>query len=64
MLGPVLPTPLPLRPVCCCCAQGGLSRVRANLQSRVKKGALSAVASEQALSLLKGELTYDQFKVG
>lgn len=43
--------------------QGGLKRVRANLQSRVKKGAMSQDACDKAMALLKGELTYDSFKV-
>ncbi len=37
--------------------------MRANLQSRVKKGAMSQAAFDKAMSLLKGELTYDNFKV-
>eukprot|EP00967_Tisochrysis_lutea_P035766 scaffold42956_cov17-Tisochrysis_lutea.AAC.2 len=44
--------------------QGGMQRVRANLQSRVKKGAMSQAAFDNAMSLLKGELTYDNFKTG
>lgn len=47
----------------CLKTQGGMQRVRANLQSRVKKGAMSQAACDKALSLLKGELTYDAFKV-
>mmetsp|Transcript_29048 Transcript_29048/g.78230 ORF Transcript_29048/g.78230 Transcript_29048/m.78230 type:complete len:724 (+) Transcript_29048:54-2225(+) len=42
--------------------EGGMQRVRANLQSRVKKGAMSQAAFDNAMSLLKGELTYDNFK--
>jgi 3-hydroxyacyl-CoA dehydrogenase len=42
--------------------QGGLARIKSNLQSRVKKGAMSAEAAEKALSLVSGELTYDNFK--
>ena len=49
--------------VCSLDSQGGLQRVRANLQSRVKKGAMSQSDLDKAMSLLKGELTYDNFKV-
>ncbi|KAG8369922.1 hypothetical protein BUALT_Bualt14G0063700 [Buddleja alternifolia] len=42
--------------------QGGISRVRANLQSRVKKGQMSQDKLEKTLSLLKGALDYDSFK--
>ena len=45
------------------CAQGGMQRVRSNLQSRVKKGAMSQDAFDKAMSLLKGDLTYESFKV-
>ncbi|XP_065863680.1 glyoxysomal fatty acid beta-oxidation multifunctional protein MFP-a [Euphorbia lathyris] len=42
--------------------QAGLDRVKANLQSRVKKGKMSQEKSEKTLSLLKGALDYESFK--
>ncbi|XP_024381161.1 glyoxysomal fatty acid beta-oxidation multifunctional protein MFP-a [Physcomitrium patens] len=42
--------------------QAGLGRVKANLQSRVKKGKMSQEKFEKTLSLVKGVLTYDVFK--
>ncbi len=49
--------------VCCLCLQAGMGRIRANLESRVKKGAMSPEAAKKAMSLVSGELTYDNFKV-
>ncbi|XP_048235008.1 glyoxysomal fatty acid beta-oxidation multifunctional protein MFP-a [Ricinus communis] len=40
----------------------GINRVRANLQSRVKKGKMSQEKFEKTLSLLKGVLDYESFK--
>ncbi len=40
-----------------------MGRVRANLESRVRKGAMSEEQARKALALLSGELTYDNFKV-
>jgi 3-hydroxyacyl-CoA dehydrogenase len=45
------------------CLQAGMKRIESNLQSRVKKGAMSADAAKKALSLVSPELTYDNFKV-
>ncbi|PSS01513.1 3-hydroxyacyl-CoA dehydrogenase [Actinidia chinensis var. chinensis] len=42
--------------------QGGLDRVRANLQSRVKKGKMTREKLEKTLSLLKGALDYESFR--
>ncbi|CAI9118844.1 OLC1v1020471C2 [Oldenlandia corymbosa var. corymbosa] len=42
--------------------QAGLGRVRANLQSRVKKGKMSEGKFEKTLSLLKGVLDYKSFR--
>ncbi|XP_057486339.1 glyoxysomal fatty acid beta-oxidation multifunctional protein MFP-a-like [Actinidia eriantha] len=42
--------------------QGGLDRVRANLQSRVKKGKMTQEKLEKTLSLLKGVLDYESFR--
>ncbi|XP_057467099.1 glyoxysomal fatty acid beta-oxidation multifunctional protein MFP-a-like [Actinidia eriantha] len=42
--------------------QGGLDRVRANLQSRVKKGKMTQEKLEKTLSLLKGALDYESFR--
>lgn len=41
--------------------QAGVGRVKSNLASRVKKGAMSQEAADKALSLLSPELTYDKF---
>jgi len=41
---------------------GGLARVKANLASRVKKGAMSAAEAEKVGARVKGVLTYDDFK--
>ncbi|KAL1320899.1 hypothetical protein HN51_065618 [Arachis hypogaea] len=40
----------------------GLNRVKANLQSRVKKGKTTQAKFEKTLSLLKGTLDYENFK--
>lgn len=45
-----------------CIWQAGLSRVKANLQSRVKKGVMTQKAADSALSKLKGTLDYHDFK--
>ncbi|XP_022930236.1 glyoxysomal fatty acid beta-oxidation multifunctional protein MFP-a isoform X1 [Cucurbita moschata] len=42
--------------------QAGLDRVRANLQSRVKKGNMTKEKFEKTTSLLKGVLDYESFK--
>ena len=42
--------------------QAGLSRVKSNVMSRVKKGKMSQQAAERALGLLKGSITYNEFK--
>ncbi|XP_078158768.1 glyoxysomal fatty acid beta-oxidation multifunctional protein MFP-a-like isoform X1 [Carex rostrata] len=42
--------------------QSGIARVRANLQSRVKKGNMTQEGLEKALSLLSGALDYEQFR--
>lgn len=42
--------------------QTGLGRVKANLQSRVKKGKMSQEKFEKTVSLVTGVLTYDDFK--
>ncbi|KAB1213968.1 Glyoxysomal fatty acid beta-oxidation multifunctional protein MFP-a [Morella rubra] len=42
--------------------QAGLARVRANLQSRVKKGKMAHEECEKTISLLKGVLNYESFK--
>lgn len=42
--------------------QAGIGRVRANLQSRVKKGAMTQEKFEKTFSLLKGVLDYESFK--
>ncbi|XP_027121067.1 glyoxysomal fatty acid beta-oxidation multifunctional protein MFP-a [Coffea arabica] len=42
--------------------QAGIDRVRANLQSRVKKGKMTQEKFEKNLSLLKGVLDYDSFR--
>uniref|UniRef100_A0A6N2K3V2 Uncharacterized protein n=1 Tax=Salix viminalis TaxID=40686 RepID=A0A6N2K3V2_SALVM len=42
--------------------QAGIGRVRANLQSRVKKGKMTQEVFEKTLSLLKGSLDYESFK--
>ncbi|GLI69386.1 hypothetical protein VaNZ11_013987, partial [Volvox africanus] len=41
---------------------GGLGRIKANLQSRVKKGAMSADAAAAALARVKGALDYNDFR--
>ncbi|KAJ7568488.1 hypothetical protein O6H91_01G034400 [Diphasiastrum complanatum] len=41
--------------------QTGLDRIRANLESRSKKGKLSKEKFDKAMSLLKGTLDYDDF---
>ncbi|KAI3459260.1 hypothetical protein Pfo_015923 [Paulownia fortunei] len=42
--------------------QAGIGRVKANLQSRVKKGQMSQEKFEKTLSLLKGVLDYESFR--
>lgn len=42
--------------------QGGISRVKANLQSRVKKGSMTQKKFEKTLSLLTGVLDYESFR--
>ncbi|KAM7259557.1 hypothetical protein ACFE04_015298 [Oxalis oulophora] len=42
--------------------EAGIGRVKANLQSRVKKGKMPQDKYEKATSLLTGALTYDGFK--
>ncbi|KAL9669026.1 hypothetical protein QQ045_006567 [Rhodiola kirilowii] len=42
--------------------QGGLGRVKANLQSRVKKGKMTPEKFEKTFALLKGVLDYECFK--
>ncbi|XP_051152677.1 glyoxysomal fatty acid beta-oxidation multifunctional protein MFP-a [Andrographis paniculata] len=42
--------------------QGGIDRVKANLQSRVKKGKMSQEKFEKTFSLLKGVLDYESFR--
>ncbi|KAG8372936.1 hypothetical protein BUALT_Bualt12G0118900 [Buddleja alternifolia] len=42
--------------------QSGIGRVKANLQSRVKKGKMSQEKFEKALSLLKGAVDYENFR--
>ncbi|KAI0510347.1 hypothetical protein KFK09_010948 [Dendrobium nobile] len=41
--------------------QAGVGRVKANLQSRIKKGTMTQENFEKALSLLTGVLDYEQF---
>ncbi|CAL0309646.1 unnamed protein product [Lupinus luteus] len=40
----------------------GLNRIKANLQSRVKKGKMTQERFEKAVSLLKGTIDYESFK--
>ncbi|KAL3505711.1 hypothetical protein ACH5RR_031093 [Cinchona calisaya] len=42
--------------------QAGLDRVKANLQSRIKKGNMSREKFEKTFSLLKGVLDYESFR--
>ncbi|KAH9765881.1 peroxisomal fatty acid beta-oxidation multifunctional protein MFP2 [Citrus sinensis] len=42
--------------------EAGIGRVRANLQSRVKKGKMTQEKFEKTMSLLKGVLDYESFK--
>jgi len=42
--------------------QAGIGRVKANLQSRVKKGRMTQEKFEKTLSLLKGSLDYESFR--
>ncbi|KAK3417963.1 hypothetical protein EUGRSUZ_H03943 [Eucalyptus grandis] len=42
--------------------QAGMGRVKANLQSRVKKGNMTQEKFEKTMSLLKGVLDYESFK--
>ncbi|KAF3603411.1 hypothetical protein F2Q69_00039060 [Brassica cretica] len=42
--------------------EAGIGRVKANLQSRVKKGRMSQEKFEKTMSLLKGSLDYESFR--
>ncbi len=42
--------------------QAGLSRVKSNLMSQVKRGKMNQQQVDKLLSKLKGTLTYDDFK--
>ncbi|PON88350.1 Crotonase [Trema orientale] len=42
--------------------QAGIDRVKANLQSRVKKGKMTQEKFDKTISLLKGTLDYESFK--
>uniref|UniRef100_A0A803Q504 3-hydroxyacyl-CoA dehydrogenase n=1 Tax=Cannabis sativa TaxID=3483 RepID=A0A803Q504_CANSA len=42
--------------------QAGINRVKANLQSRVKKGKMTQVKFDKTISLIKGTLGYESFK--
>jgi len=42
--------------------EAGIGRVKANLQSRVKKGRMSQEKFEKTISLLKGSLDYESFR--
>ncbi|KAI4364451.1 hypothetical protein MLD38_020541 [Melastoma candidum] len=42
--------------------QGGISRIRANLESNAKKGRMTLTKLEKMISSLKGVLDYDSFK--
>ncbi|CAF2126566.1 unnamed protein product [Brassica napus] len=42
--------------------EAGIGRVKANLQSRVKKGKMSKEKFEKTMSLLKGSLDYESFR--
>ncbi|XP_058077096.1 peroxisomal fatty acid beta-oxidation multifunctional protein MFP2-like [Magnolia sinica] len=42
--------------------EAGIGRIKANLQSRVKKGKLTQEKFERTLSLLKGALDYESFR--
>lgn len=42
--------------------EAGIGRVRANLQSRVKKGTMTQERFEKTFSLLKGSLDYESFR--
>lgn len=42
--------------------QAGLDRVKANLQSRLKKGKMTQEKFDKSMSLLQGVLDYDEFK--
>ncbi|XVF66199.1 hypothetical protein PTKIN_Ptkin10aG0016400 [Pterospermum kingtungense] len=42
--------------------EAGISRVKANLQSRVKKGKMTQEKFEKTISLLKGVLDYERFR--
>ena len=41
---------------------GGLGRIKSNLASRVKKGAMTEAQAEAALRKVKGALDYSDFK--
>ena len=41
---------------------GGLGRIKANVASRVKKGAMTQAQAEKALAKVKGALDYADFK--
>lgn len=42
---------------------GGMQRIKANMDSRVKKKAMTAQARDAAMARVLGTLTYDGFKV-
>ncbi|KFK38149.1 hypothetical protein AALP_AA3G075600 [Arabis alpina] len=42
--------------------EAGIGRVKANLQSRVRKGSMSKEKFEKTMSLLKGSLDYESFR--
>lgn len=42
--------------------EGGMSRIKSNLASRVKKGKMTEQAAAQAMSLVEGTLDYSNFK--
>ncbi|VVA96753.1 unnamed protein product [Arabis nemorensis] len=42
--------------------EAGIGRVKANLQSRVRKGSMSQEKFEKTMSLLKGSLDYESFR--
>ena len=42
---------------------GGMKRIKANMDSRVKKKQMTPKARDAAMALVKGTLTYDGFKV-
>jgi enoyl-CoA hydratase/3-hydroxyacyl-CoA dehydrogenase len=42
---------------------GGMKRIQANMDSRVKKKGMTPQQRDAAMALVKGTLTYDDFKV-